>query len=79
MSGNDGRSRGSHPQHRRKEETRVPGTRTGGRDASNGGADGWRTGAHEWQRRMEERRPPAPQTGGGDARTRNTYGGKRRA
>ena len=79
MSGNDGRSRGSHPQHRRKEETRVPGTRTGGRDASNGGADGWRTGAHEWQRRMEERRPPATQTGGGDARTRNTYGGKRRA
>jgi len=40
MSGNDGRSRGAHPQHRRKEETRVSGTRTGGRDASNGGADG---------------------------------------
>ena len=45
MSGNNGRRRGAHPQHRRGEETRVQGTRTGGRDAPNGGRNAWMCGA----------------------------------
>jgi len=63
MSGNDGRRRGAHPQHRRGEETRVSGTRTGGREAPNGGRNAWMFGART-----------AAETCGHGGRTNSTEG-----